>query len=144
MVKDKSATKEAEPYSKLATIYDHVMRHVDYVHWATYVESLWMLPVALGLLGASISACIPAQNLILSFLSGSGRKGKAFGLLMGVMTLANSVGPLLFGIAADRIGLGGALRLFAGPAIVSALLVAALVRMLAFRGKRWRLGAQGE
>ena len=31
---------EATPYSRLATIYDHVMRHVDYVHWAHYVSSL--------------------------------------------------------------------------------------------------------
>ncbi len=31
---------EATPYSRLATIYDHVMRHVDYVHWARYVSSL--------------------------------------------------------------------------------------------------------
>jgi ubiquinone/menaquinone biosynthesis C-methylase UbiE len=29
------------PYSRLAEIYDHVMRHVDYVHWASYVESLF-------------------------------------------------------------------------------------------------------
>ena len=28
------------PYSALAEIYDYVMRHVDYVHWADYVESL--------------------------------------------------------------------------------------------------------
>ncbi|MCZ6634947.1 MAG: class I SAM-dependent methyltransferase [bacterium] len=28
------------PYSRLASIYDYVMRHVDYVHWASYVESL--------------------------------------------------------------------------------------------------------
>lgn len=30
----------ATPYSKLASIYDFVMRHVDYVHWADYVESV--------------------------------------------------------------------------------------------------------
>ncbi|MDP6037843.1 MAG: class I SAM-dependent methyltransferase [Candidatus Latescibacteria bacterium] len=29
------------PYSRLAEIYDHVMRHVDYVHWAHYVSSLF-------------------------------------------------------------------------------------------------------
>lgn len=29
------------PYSRLARIYDYVMRHVDYVHWADYVESVF-------------------------------------------------------------------------------------------------------
>ena len=33
-------TTEATPYSRLANIYDHVMRHVDYVRWARYVSSL--------------------------------------------------------------------------------------------------------
>lgn len=28
------------PYSSLASIYDFVMRHVDYVHWADHVEAL--------------------------------------------------------------------------------------------------------
>ncbi len=30
----------ATPYTRLATIYDYAMRHVDYVHWARYVLSL--------------------------------------------------------------------------------------------------------
>ena len=29
-----------EPYDSLASIYDHVMRHVDYEHWARYVDDL--------------------------------------------------------------------------------------------------------
>ncbi len=36
---DADAVK-AEPYEGLAPIYDHVMRHVDYGHWARYVQSL--------------------------------------------------------------------------------------------------------
>ena len=32
---------QVSPYRRLASIYDHVMRHVDYVHWASYVESLF-------------------------------------------------------------------------------------------------------
>jgi SAM-dependent methyltransferase len=31
---------KARPYEGLAAIYDHVMRHVDYVHWAQHVQSL--------------------------------------------------------------------------------------------------------
>jgi SAM-dependent methyltransferase len=30
----------ARPYEGLASIYDYVMRHVDYVHWANHVHSL--------------------------------------------------------------------------------------------------------
>ena len=30
----------ARPYEGLAPIYDYVMRHVDYVHWANHVQSL--------------------------------------------------------------------------------------------------------
>lgn len=29
------------PYSDLARIYDHVMRHVDYVQWANYIQSVF-------------------------------------------------------------------------------------------------------
>ena len=32
------------PYHALASIYDYVMRHVDYVHWVDYVESLFVRP----------------------------------------------------------------------------------------------------
>ena len=36
---DKKATRVA-PYEKLAGIYDDVMRHVDYQHWASYINDL--------------------------------------------------------------------------------------------------------
>lgn len=29
-----------EPYESLASIYDHVMRHVDYGHWVRYIDNL--------------------------------------------------------------------------------------------------------
>ena len=35
-----SEAVQAKPYEGLAAIYDHVMRHVDYVHWAQFVQSL--------------------------------------------------------------------------------------------------------
>lgn len=35
------ASDSIVPYSRLAQIYDHVMRHVDYAHWANYVASLF-------------------------------------------------------------------------------------------------------
>jgi ubiquinone/menaquinone biosynthesis C-methylase UbiE len=41
MFKKRHPAESVLPYSRLAEIYDHVMRHVDYVHWASYVESLF-------------------------------------------------------------------------------------------------------
>ena len=41
MFKKRNSIENVSPYSRLAEIYDHVMRHVDYVHWASYVESLF-------------------------------------------------------------------------------------------------------
>jgi ubiquinone/menaquinone biosynthesis C-methylase UbiE len=41
MIGRKTAEREVPPYTKLATIYDHVMRHVDYAHWTDYVETLF-------------------------------------------------------------------------------------------------------
>ena len=33
--------KQKQPiYSKLAQIYDHIMRDVDYVYWAEYIDEL--------------------------------------------------------------------------------------------------------
>ncbi|MDA0744879.1 MAG: class I SAM-dependent methyltransferase [bacterium] len=37
----KSEGEAVPSYSRLASIYDYVMRHVDYVHWADYTESLF-------------------------------------------------------------------------------------------------------
>lgn len=41
MFRKKHTIESAVPYSRLAEIYDHVMRHVDYVHWSSYIESLF-------------------------------------------------------------------------------------------------------
>ena len=42
MFRSSSKASIIPPYSRLATIYDYVMRHVDYVYWADYVESLFL------------------------------------------------------------------------------------------------------
>ena len=40
-MQDRESEYTVAPYSRLAEIYDHVMRHVDYVHWAHYATSLF-------------------------------------------------------------------------------------------------------
>ncbi len=42
MFKRKQKIPEVPSYSRLAAIYDYVMRHVDYVHWSDYIESLFV------------------------------------------------------------------------------------------------------
>ena len=103
------------------------------IYWAgyitkTYAVSAWMLPVSLLILGAAISAALPPQNLMLSALSAKGRKGTVFGTLMGVMTVANSLGPLFLGMIADRVGLTVTFRLAAAPVLLSCLLVIVVSR----------------
>ena len=97
---------------------------------STYATSAWSLPISLIVLGASISGALPAQNLILSTLSRKGRKGTTFGTLMGVMTIANSLGPLALGVLADRIGLHLTYRLAALPVLISCALVAFVSRKM--------------
>ena len=41
MIGRKPVELEVPPYSKLAAIYDYVMRHVDYAHWTDFVETLF-------------------------------------------------------------------------------------------------------
>ncbi len=37
----KRENRVAQPYTRLAEIYDYVMRHVDYVQWADYIEAVF-------------------------------------------------------------------------------------------------------
>lgn len=37
----KKEKRRAKPYTRLAEIYDYVMRHVDYVQWADYIEAVF-------------------------------------------------------------------------------------------------------
>jgi len=104
-----------------------------FVLLATYATRIWMLPPVLLLMGAGVSSAIPAQNLILSMLSRQGRKGEAFGFLMGLITVTNSVAPLVFGVLADAFGLKAALRLVSIPLWASCLLVLLLRRAPALR-----------
>ena len=96
---------------------------------ATHLDRAWMLPVVLVFVGAGISAAIPGQNLILSSLTPRERKGEAYGILMGVMTLSNALGPIAFGAVADNAGLATALRIFALPIAVSVVVLPVVARL---------------
>ena len=90
----------------------------------------WLIFPLLFLLGGSLSAAIPAQNIILSSLSDPSRRGTAFGALMGIMTIANSTGPLFLGIIADYLGLNKALSLASIPVFAGICLMVVVRRLM--------------
>jgi len=104
-----------------------------FVLLATYAAAAWMLPIILVFMGAGVSSAIPAQNLILSLLSRKGRKGEAYGMLMGFITIANSMAPLLFGVLADSFGLKMSFRLISIPVWLSCILLLAMLRVPALK-----------
>ncbi len=78
------------------------------------------------LLGVVSLACTPTQNILVARLGPRFGKGEVFGILMGVMTLANASSPAIFGAVADRQGLAGTLQMSALPTLAGALMLAAL------------------
>ncbi|MCK5248397.1 MAG: hypothetical protein KAJ98_00440, partial [Spirochaetaceae bacterium] len=82
------------------------------------------------ILGAVSSGLILNQNLILTSLGSRFGKGEAFGILMAVMTLSQSVSPALFGMSIDNWGFSAALLIFSLPVIVSMGLLMVLSRRI--------------
>ncbi|HSV31453.1 MAG TPA: MFS transporter, partial [Atribacteraceae bacterium] len=68
-------------------------------------QSLWILIPILVFFGGCWLGVMPSQSMMLSLLNSATGKGQAFGLLMGLMTITNALGPGFFGLVADRIGL---------------------------------------
>jgi MFS family permease len=79
------------------------------------------VPVALVawffLTGVVMWAALPAMNAITSAYSERGFSGSLFGVMLTAGSLGGAAGPLLFGVAAERFGMGTA---FPMVAIVSA------------------------
>ena len=65
------------------------------------------------LLGAVMWAALPAMNAITSQYSERGFSGSLFGVMLTAGSLGGAIGPLLFGVAAERFGLGAAFPLVA-------------------------------
>ncbi len=81
------------------------------------LQSFWSIGLMLIIFGGCWLGVMPSQNMMLSSLHRSIGKGQAFGILMGLMTITNALGPGLFGILADRIGLGTSIQVFSLPAV---------------------------
>ncbi|WP_049998794.1 MFS transporter [Halococcus sediminicola] len=76
-----------------------------------------LVPIALFawffLLGVAMWAALPAMNAITSQYSERGFSGSLFGVMLTAGSLGGALGPLLFGVAAERFGLGAAFPLVA-------------------------------
>jgi predicted MFS family arabinose efflux permease len=85
---------------------------------------------AILLFGSFASGLIINQNLILTTLGSRFGRGEAFGILMAVMTLSQSISPALFGLSVDKWGFSPALLIFSVPVILSAILLVTLSRRI--------------
>ena len=76
-----------------------------------------LVPIALFawffLLGIAMWAALPAMNAITSQYSEREFSGSLFGVMLTAGSLGGALGPLLFGVAAERFGLGAAFPLIA-------------------------------
>lgn len=91
---------------------------------------LWLLPLYLFLLGGSYYGAGPAMNLIVARMASRLGKGEAFGYFMGLIAVAFSFSPLLFGIYADRIGLKLTMRYFSFPLLFSVAVLIFVFNMM--------------
>jgi MFS family permease len=82
--------------------------------------------ITVVILGSIGSGLVINQNLILTKLGSRFGKGEAFGILMAVMTLSQSISPALFGLSVDKWGFPISLLIFSLPVLGSAGLLAVL------------------
>jgi len=63
-------------------------------------------------------------------MSGKLGKGEAFGYFMALISVTFSFSPLLFGLLADRIGMGPSMRVFSLPLLFAALGMAVMIQAM--------------
>lgn len=93
----------------------------------------WLLPILLVFFGGTWYGASPPQNIVLSSFSQNKGKGQSFGILLGLMTFSNAIGPGIFGLLADRVGLGVSVQLFALPALLGGIFFLFMGRSPFFR-----------
>ncbi|EMA55502.1 MULTISPECIES: MFS transporter [Halococcus] len=81
------------------------------------------------LLGVAMWAALPAMNAITSQYSERGFSGSLFGVMLTAGSLGGAIGPLLFGVAAERFGLGAAFPLVAVVSAVGAVAFLGMYRL---------------
>ncbi|EMA46979.1 MFS transporter [Halococcus saccharolyticus] len=81
------------------------------------------------LLGVAMWAALPAMNAITSQYSERGFSGSLFGVMLTAGSLGGAIGPLLFGVAAERFGLGAAFPLVAVVSAAGAVAFLGMYRL---------------
>ncbi len=69
------------------------------------------------------------QNLMMTSLGSHLGRGEVFGILIGVMTITQSLSPLLFGAGIDYMGFNKALIILIIPLILSLMFLTALLKI---------------
>ncbi|HUT65052.1 MAG TPA: MFS transporter [Spirochaetota bacterium] len=87
---------------------------------------IWAVLLFIFPIGACHTAAQPAQNMLIARLGSMIGKGEAFGYVTAAIAVTSSFSPLLFGAAADRVGLRLSIRLFSLPVLLSFILLVAL------------------
>lgn len=92
-----------------------------------------LVPIALFawffLLGVAMWAALPAMNAITSQYSEREFSGSLFGVMLTAGSLGGALGPLLFGVAAERFGLGAAFPLIAVISAIGAVAFLGMYRL---------------
>ncbi len=89
-------------------------------------SSIWTAILFIFFIGACYTAAQPAQNVLIARLGSMIGKGEAFGYVTAAIAVTASLSPLLFGAAADRMGLRLSIRLFSLPVLLSFILLVVL------------------
>ncbi|NNE45807.1 MAG: class I SAM-dependent methyltransferase [Rhodothermales bacterium] len=96
MIEDGSARPaDAEPYAALASVYDAVMEHVDYVHWAEYILSL-------------IRTYRPDARDVLELGCGTGSLAVELTTLASYRYMATDASPAMIEVARRKMTIHGA------------------------------------
>jgi MFS family permease len=98
-------------------------------------HQIWVLLIYFFFIGGLYASAWPAQDMIIAQMSRRIGRGEAFGYFMAVIAITSSLGPLFFGMAADRIGLRLSIRAFSIPVIISFILILVLSRVYSLRMK---------
>ncbi|MHB2154957.1 class I SAM-dependent DNA methyltransferase [Calditrichota bacterium GD2] len=97
-MKETNRLQQVAPYSVLASIYDHVMSHVNYAMWANYIKALFKLAGRRISVIADLSC---GTGSLLPHLRGYRRKALGFDLSLPMLKTANRKSSARHLICAD-------------------------------------------
>jgi MFS transporter, DHA1 family, multidrug resistance protein len=73
----------------------------------SFVQSIWLLLVVRFFLGMSMGGLLPSLSVLIRKHSPPGRESTAFGFHTSAICLGNLIGPMIYGLISNIIGLRG-------------------------------------